>query len=89
MRSTWTDAFRAHLQKLGLSQQEAVFALRKASIRVTPSQVSYWYRGALPREETRKRIERWSKGEVPASAVAERKPRAKTLGIAQRRRRAA
>lgn len=68
--TTWSEAFTAHLESLGLSQQEAMFALRRAKMRVTQSQISYWVRGSRPREQMRQRIERWSKGAVAADLPA-------------------
>lgn len=64
--TTWSEAFTAHLKALGLSQQDAAFTLRRARMRVTQSQISYWCRGSRPRVEMRERLERWSKGAVPA-----------------------
>lgn len=66
----WSEHFKAHLVKRGLNQQEAVFALRRSNIKASPSMVSNWCRGTVPREKTRKRIERWSDGDVPAEAGA-------------------
>jgi len=64
---TWSESFAGYLDKLGLNQQSAFVALTKARVPATQSQVSYWRRGsAYPREATRKKIERWSKGAVSA-----------------------
>jgi hypothetical protein len=62
----WSQRFRAYIDKRFGSgaQQKAAFALR-----VSPSVVSYWCRGSLPRKRMRGRIARWSKGEVPAEPV--------------------
>lgn len=68
--TTWSEAFTAYLEFLGLSQQNAMFALRKAKIKATQSQISYWVRGSRPREPMRDRIARWSKGAVPADLPA-------------------
>lgn len=68
--TTWSDAFTAYLDSLGLSQQDAMFALRRARMRVTQSQISYWCRGSRPREQMRERLERWSKGVVRADLPA-------------------
>lgn len=68
---TWSDAFRAHIEKRygDGAQQKAAIALKMAQ-----SKVHYWCHGARAREETRKRIERWSGGDVradlPSSAEA-------------------
>lgn len=68
---TWSDAFAKHIESLGLTQQQAFISLNRAHVPATQSQVSYWCRGAAyPREETRKKIERWSKGAVPADLPA-------------------
>lgn len=69
---TWSEAFRRHICSRWPehSQKEASFSLR-----VTPSTIHYWCRGARPRDEKlRRRIERWSKGaigaELPSSEPA-------------------
>lgn len=65
---TWSEAFKGYINRRWPehAQKEASFALR-----VTPSTIHYWCRGARPREErTRKRIARWSKGEVSADLPA-------------------
>jgi transcriptional regulator with XRE-family HTH domain len=62
---TWSDVFRRYLKKNDIRQLDVAFALR-----VGPSQVSYWCRGSVPREDTRRTIERWSKGAVPADLAA-------------------
>lgn len=67
---TWSEAFKAYLAGQGLSQQQALFALRRARVKVTQSGVSYWCRGTRPRESTRARVARWSKGAVPADLPA-------------------
>ena len=56
---TWSEQFKAYIDtRFGKgSQQETAFALR-----ISPSRVSYWCRGAVPRKQMRRRIERWSKG---------------------------
>jgi len=61
---TWSEAFKGYIERRfgDGAQQKAAFALK-----VSPSKVSYWCRGSMPRERTRKRIDRWSKGEVAAS----------------------
>lgn len=63
---TWSEAFTRHLDKLGLSQQDALFSLRRSRIKATVSQICYWRRGTCPRAATRRKIERWSGGSVPA-----------------------
>jgi hypothetical protein len=68
--ATWSEAFTAYLRKLGLSQSDAHLAMRRARIRVSPSQVSYYCRGARPREALRQKIQRWSRGDVPANLPA-------------------
>ena len=56
--------FSAHFDSLGKEQQEVARELR-----VTPSTVYYWRRGSRPRDaKVLARVERWSKGKVPASA---------------------
>lgn len=62
----WSDLFKAYIDKRfgDGAQQKAAFALK-----VSPSKVSYWCRGSVPREKTRKRIARWSEGAVPAEAA--------------------
>ena len=67
---SWSEAFTAYLAKLGLTQQEALFSLRKSRVSVTQSGVSYWCRGSRPREGTRRLVERWSKGAVAANLPA-------------------
>lgn len=63
----WSEAFRAYIHRRFATrpQLEASFSLR-----VSPSKVHYWCRGTRPVEETRKRIDRWSKGEVSADLPA-------------------
>ncbi len=60
----WSETFAAYIaRRFGEgAQQKAAFALK-----VGPSAISYWCRGSTPREKMRRRIERWSKGEVPAA----------------------
>lgn len=74
---TWSERFRAHLEKQGLTQLDAVFSLRRARIKASPSMVSNWCRGTVPREKTRERIDKWSDGAVPANA-ADSAPRLRT-----------
>lgn len=64
---TWSDAFKGYIERRfgDGAQQKAAFALK-----VSPSKVSYWCRGSVPREKTRRRIDRWSKGEVSADLPA-------------------
>jgi len=67
----WSVAFAKHLAVKGLSQQDALFALRLAGIKATQSSISYWARGATyPREQTRRQIEKWSGGKVRANLPA-------------------
>jgi hypothetical protein len=64
---TWSDTFRAYIERRfdgDRAQQKAADALV-----VSPSAVSYWCRGSVPRVSTQERIAEWSGGEVP---VAER-----------------
>lgn len=58
---TWSERFVSYLRERDISDLEASHELR-----VGPSQIHYWRHGATAREKTRKRIERWSKGAVPA-----------------------
>lgn len=62
---TWSESFRAYIARRfgdGCQQKAAV------ALKVPKSAVYYWLHGSTPRESTRLRIERWSKGEVPATA---------------------
>lgn len=60
---TWSDRFREYIERrFGTgAQQKAAFSLK-----VAPSKVHYWCHGATAREAMRKRVARWSNGEVPA-----------------------
>ncbi len=61
---TWSEAFKAYIHRRWPehAQKEASFSLR-----VTPSTIHYWCRGARPRDaKLRKRIQHWSKGDVAA-----------------------
>ena len=59
---TWNEAFRAYVEERFSDggQQAAAFSLK-----TTPSNISYWCNGKLPREKWRRRIDRWSGGRVP------------------------
>lgn len=59
---TWSKTFDAYIGRLGLSSAEVAKALK-----VPSSSVSYWRRTTTPRAKTCRRVEAWSKGEVPAS----------------------
>lgn len=67
---TWSEAFSKHLDALGLSQIDALVALRKARIKVSVSQICYWRRGTYPRAGTRQKLERWSKGAIDSELPA-------------------
>lgn len=63
---TWHDRFRAWVptfprRALGVS----------IALRISPSSVTQWSRGAFPRESMRERIERLSKGKVRAHLRSE------------------
>jgi hypothetical protein len=60
---TWSDRFREYIERrFGMgAQQKASFSLK-----VAPSKVHYWCHGATARVAMRKRVARWSGGEVPA-----------------------
>lgn len=81
---TWSEAFRTHITERWPqhAQKEAAFSLR-----VTPSTVHYWCRGARPRDEkVRKRIARWSGGAVGADLSASAPPISSTDVAADARR---
>jgi len=62
----WCEAFAAYIRKLGLTQQDVAFQLKKS-----PSFIHYWIKDVRPRDEkVRKRIERWSGGVVSADLPA-------------------
>jgi hypothetical protein len=62
--TSWSDAFRSYLLASGVNRRQAAIALK-----VPPSSVTQWCQGAVPREETRRRIAKWSKGAVPVWGV--------------------
>lgn len=62
---TWNEAFCAHLERHGLKPQQ--FALKH---RFSPSKVHYWTKGSIPRAKMRERIERITKGDVPAALAS-------------------
>lgn len=64
---TWSEAFRRYIERrFGEgAQQKAAIALKTAQ-----SKVHYWCRGARAREKMRRRIERWSGGDVKADLPA-------------------
>ena len=63
---TWSERFAAHRDARGLSQIDTVVELRGVGLRASVSQVHYWRRGSVPREEARDLIAVWSNGDVPA-----------------------
>ncbi len=63
---SWSERFAQHLEKRGISQLDAVIELRACGVRVSQSQIHYWCRGSVPRTATRRPIELWSGGAVPA-----------------------
>lgn len=64
---TWSDRFRAYVEGNFETRQAAAFSLK-----VSPSKVHYWCVGSTPREETQKKIARWSKGAVPVETSTAR-----------------
>jgi transposase len=64
MGATWSTVFAAHLASAGVSRFEVAVRFK-----VSPSTVHYWVHGSKPRESMRLRIQRWSKGAVPALVV--------------------
>lgn len=71
---SWSQAFRAYLEKNGIKQQDASFDLRQPI-----SAINGWARGGRPRnEKIRLRIEEWSHGEVwshlPRDPIPSRPP---------------
>jgi hypothetical protein len=66
---SWSELFDAYLVANKISGLKAALDLK-----VSPSFVHYWRKGTTPRNEKKlARIERWSKGNVPASAARPRK----------------
>lgn len=64
-RMTWSDRFREYIeQRYGERAQTRV----AEALGVAKSAVSYWCRASTPRREMQKRIEKWSKGLVPAES---------------------
>lgn len=63
MKASWSERFKAYITKrFGEGcQQKAAFSLK-----VSPSVVSYWCRGSIPRADMLRRIAKWSEGRVPA-----------------------
>jgi len=61
-RDSWSKRFAAYLERNKITQLQAAMALK-----VGPSQVHYWTTVSTPREKTRRRIERWTRGEVSAA----------------------
>lgn len=57
---TWSEAFAAYLKRHGIKQSEVALVLG-----VSPASVTYWLRGREPRREVRRRIDAWSRGEIP------------------------
>lgn len=51
------------IETSGNSKLQACVALK-----VSVSTLHYWLHGSIPREASRRRIESWTKGAVPASA---------------------
>ena len=71
---SWSQAFRAYLEKNGIKQQDASFDLRQPI-----SAINGWARGGRPRSaEVRQHIEDWSRGEVwshlPRDPIPSRPP---------------
>ncbi len=64
---SWSDLFRSYIE-----QKYGDYAQTRAAedLGVSKSAVSYWCRASRPREEMRKRIQRWSRGLVPADPGA-------------------
>lgn len=66
-KAAWSDAFRGYIERrFGKHAQKSA----ADALGVVPSAVNYWCKGSRPREETRERIQRWSKGAVPADLPA-------------------
>lgn len=61
MKRTWSEAFKAHINKRFGHGAQLKAAL---SLGISQSKVSYWCRGSRAREATRLWIESWSDGEV-------------------------
>jgi hypothetical protein len=57
----WSASLRAYLRDRSLRPVDVARQLR-----VVPSRVHYWLLGSTPRLNMRKRIEKWSRGAVPA-----------------------
>lgn len=57
---SWSATFVAYLDENGITQTRVARELK-----VPQSAVSYWCRGATPRDKMCARIKRWSKGGVP------------------------
>lgn len=57
---TWPEAFVAYVTKLGKTDLEVAQELK-----IAPSFIHYWRKGATPREELRKKVAKWSKNAVP------------------------
>lgn len=64
IRMTWSESFTAYITKRFPENPQKEAAL---SMKISPSSVHYWCNGATPREARRKKIAKWSKGEVPVT----------------------
>lgn len=84
MNPTWSEAFKAYLDEIGLTQQDALFALRKARIKATASQISCWARYQRPHEQTRQKLERWSGGKIKAELPSARESSATPIDDSSR-----
>jgi Helix-turn-helix len=58
-----TELLREYIKARGLNNQQAAQAMR-----ISPSFLHYWLKGARPSAPHQKTISRWSKGAVPLSA---------------------
>lgn len=74
---TWNEAFRRYIDKRFGDDAQKKAAL---SLKLPPSTISYWVNGTLPREPMRKRVERWSEGDVPAELHVARSRKTGTDG---------
>ena len=67
---TWSQALAAYLKRHKIKPHEAAVVLN-----VAPTTVHYWTKGSEPRgdrgTDLKRRIEVWSRGEVPAAPYKE------------------
>lgn len=63
--SEWTRHLKRYVKAQNLTALEVSWQLH-----VSSSVVHYWLHGATPRFEMRKKIETWSKGQIPAEESA-------------------